>query len=157
MRLSFGKFKGYSLERVLLTEPSYTFWMLNVENPDRYFKSIRNEIYRLIGIFDQKPMLEKCEDCGQMSTRLSITRGGHEVFYWCDDCRPRSLEFCGEKIDVVQNLMSALCLEIRSPRHYFESNTPLLALAFGKGLTNPLTDRRLEAFFAGNLGSVFMR
>jgi hypothetical protein len=157
MRLSFGKFNGFLLERILLTEPSYTFWLLNVEKPDRYLKTLRNTIHRLIGIFDQKPILKKCQECGQPATRLSITARGYELLYWCDDCRPRSLEYYGEKLDVVQSLMSALCLEIRSPKGYFESNTPLLALAYSKGLPNPLTDRALEAFFLGIFGSFFMR
>lgn len=149
MRIAFGKHRGALLERILLTDPGYIEWMLNVQKRDRKFQELCQEACRLVNLFDRKPLQKECcnDGCGKQATRLSITDGGYELNYWCDECRPRSVKNYGEAVDVVHNYLSALYLEMKHPVEYFQLGTPLLALAYAKGFKMSPRDLGLEAFY----------
>ena len=138
MRIAFGKHRGALLEKILLTDPGYIEWMLNVQKRDRKFQELCQEACHLVHLFDRKPLQKECcnEGCGKQATRLSITDGGYELNYWCDECRPRSVKNYGEAVDVVHNYLSALYLEMKHPTGYFQLGTPASRFSLRKRIQN---------------------
>jgi hypothetical protein len=147
MKITFGKYKGRLLEEIILVDPRYIGWMLDVEKPDWKLRHLIEEVSRLAGIFDQKPMIHNCAECGKPATKLSIAEKGYEIRYWCDSCTPKALGGYGMKVDVVRDYVSALNLELDSPAEYFQPDPPLHALAYAKGLRKRASEGELEAFY----------
>ena len=137
------------LERILLTKPDYIRWILTVSEPDWKLQHLREEVRRLAIIFDRKPLLCKCRGigCGKPCTRLSIPDHGYSIHYFCDDCPPEVIIDYAVELEFVYDFVSAVNLENKHREGYFGPDSPLLSLAYAKGLKKTLYDSDLEAFF----------
>lgn len=60
MKRGFGKHSDKSIEVLLLKDPDYVFWMLDLEDSAGSMARACAEASRLIAIFDEKPMLGTC-------------------------------------------------------------------------------------------------
>jgi len=90
MRIDFGKHKDEIVEYVMLHDPSYIKWVLDQAKPSKKLADLKNEIVRLMDIFDWKPILSRCtgHNCNRNATRAAVYQ--HDIIpsWWCDLCSP---------------------------------------------------------------------
>lgn len=91
MKLTFGKYKGMSVETIVLKHPDYAMWLLSKTDAGEPLAHIRKEVACLIRIFDSKPFVCRCYRCHKTATRFSLAHPSPSVYWWCDECSPRSM------------------------------------------------------------------
>lgn len=92
MIIDFGNCQnGKSVEMVMLKAPWYVRWVLDQEKPYGKLLVVRNEMTRLMDVFDAKPILRKCTtpECERVVTRASGYKDNVAILrWWCDECDP---------------------------------------------------------------------
>jgi hypothetical protein len=92
MIINFGKeHKGKSVIEVMMKHPEYVNWVLRQTNVEEPLKTVRNEMLRLIGIFNSKPFTKKCfgNNCGKTAIRCTSYKDDIQgLYWWCDNCDP---------------------------------------------------------------------
>ena len=75
MRIPAGKHTGASTQLILLKEPSWVGWLMSMPR-NGPMEGVRDDVERLIGVFDRKPLLKRCQGrgCENMATRCSVYR-----------------------------------------------------------------------------------
>jgi hypothetical protein len=144
MRFTVGEHTGRSVETVVLKEPDYVMWMLNkdVQGPLAY---IKNEVRRLIEIFDSKPFTCPCR-CGKTATRFSLAPPSPLLYWWCDECDPYSSGY-DKLLTVGQAYREAM---VYAKLHHLPKDQTkglIRRLAEAKGLPKRVTEEQAEEFF----------
>jgi hypothetical protein len=90
MTLTFGKHRGKTVEEVMIEEPGYIAWALNVVGATGKLQAARGEMIRLVRLFDEAPLLVSCrrEGCQNRATRFSVYLGSPQPWSFCDQCEP---------------------------------------------------------------------
>src|ERR1035437_4776817 len=91
MTFTFGKHYGESVEFVVLADPSYIGWLLREPYPKRQMRVVKEEVQRLLTLFDAKPFTYKCsgDDCICPATRVWFSRRRAQApEWWCEACDP---------------------------------------------------------------------
>ena len=147
MYMSTGKYDGVSIEKIVLTDPSYIIWLIGTSAKSREMAIAQTEAIRLIAAFDARPIQAKCHDCKGTATRLTGYDGSSISLYpWCEACDPRGST--GKATTVIRTYKQAL-------RHNDFGGTGtkagqkriIGAMANLKGLSRPMTEANLMAFF----------
>ena len=103
----------------------------------------------LIGIFDDKPFVKKCNGkyCNNLATRACAYIGGFPLTYWCEQCDPYSAGAMRGKLleirtydDAVSYATSYLSTRTATPKF-------IKKFAQAKGLPARIGKRVLESFF----------
>jgi uncharacterized protein (DUF3820 family) len=151
MYVTFGKHSGKSAEMLVLKHPDYVLWVLRVEFPTAHLLQVRQELMRLIKIFNLKPIVVPCrgEGCEETATRGSVCRGAVWPSFWCDGCDPyqlgassgklRIVRFFGDAIDHVNTCCGARKEALR---------ILIKELARARGLPTRVGEQQAEQFFA---------
>ena len=111
MIITIGKYKGKSVSEVVLKHPQYVQWVLEQTDATGQLKTIRNEMIRLISIFDSKTFTKKCrtENCDQPATRCSVYGEDYiGLYWWCDKCDPYQLLYQPSKIHIISKYQDVI-------------------------------------------------
>ena len=84
------KHKDILVAKVVLKACQYFIWMRHkgATNSREYM-----EYLKLFEILDKKPLLKKCNSCGNTATSFGIFRNKVIAYYLCDDCKVDYLGF----------------------------------------------------------------
>lgn len=147
MLINFGEHKGKTAEEVLIKEPLYVQYAL-YKAATGPLLSLKNELLRLIKIFDNKPFTVTCKTCEKLATRGSAyRRNPNPVFFWCDDCDMTSWGAVRSKLTEIKTYQGALFHLATDDANKKEYRDLIKNLAIGKGLPNRITQKALMEFF----------
>src|SRR4051794_25097733 len=79
-----GKRAGETTEELFLKQPDFAEAMMR-NLPQSW---LAKEFAGLEATFDQKPILEKCRQCGERATRAFATHGSTDLAFRCGGCEP---------------------------------------------------------------------
>ena len=111
MNISTGKHRGKSLKTLLVNEPSYFWWLLELDNPYGEFCELQPYAKALIEQFDQLPFVAACHgrDCTTLATRCSVYRDNFQSLqWWCDVCSPYGHGAAHGTLGIVATYMDAV-------------------------------------------------
>jgi hypothetical protein len=151
MRLCFGKHRGEALEVVFLRDPEYVRWILRLEcRTTEWMTWARQESFRLVGIFDSKPLLRSCEGhgCTNPATRGGVVLGSVAPRWYCDDCDLYRLAGEPGRVRVLRSFQDAVNHVYYScpcPESSLKALVRVMALA--KGFPDQAGEREAVAFF----------
>ncbi len=150
MRIDFGIHNGKSVELVVLKDPGYVKWVLEETRPSRGLLLLREEISRLLKIFDEKPILARCNGrgCNNKATRVSVYRRSVDPSWWCDNCFPSQQSAFEDKprmISTYKDALNHVAYSCRGKQSDYE--TLIYALAQAKGLISNVDEANTQEFF----------
>lgn len=149
MKIQHGKHTGNSVELVMLKDPNYIEWILNEPNPNGWLITVKQEILRLIDLFDRKPFLKKCTGCKErVAIRASLCDDNPIPWWWCNECEPDLIETLKGRIDIVITYTQTL----NHIRNYCggrkgDLNYLIHLLAEAKGLPKRIGEKQARSFF----------
>ena len=76
MIINFGPHKGHLAERVFFDDPRYVISVIMSKDCTGPMGDLRKTFESYIKIFDEKPFVCKCQDCGKGAIFLSYPHGG---------------------------------------------------------------------------------
>ncbi|NNJ24347.1 hypothetical protein [Alienimonas chondri] len=151
MKITFGKYDGKTLEQILLTDPAYVRQILSVSDPDDDLKAVIAEAWRMIELFEAKPLTGMCYkiNCGKAATRIFLYIGSPALTFWCDKCDPYSRGATQGKLREVKEYLDVEDYVAR----YFKGRKSDLQVIFravleAKEGPKPVTERAAKAFFS---------
>ena len=152
MIISFGKYRGKSVEWLVLNRPDYVKWVLEEPTrPGSALASAKAEALRLISIFDAKPILKPCtRKCLIPASRFTGYQGNPWCYYaWCETCDPYRLSgTVGWKLTIVRTYKDVLnFIERRCDGRRGEYRLAINAIAMAKGFPDRSSPARLKEFF----------
>jgi hypothetical protein len=150
--IKFGKYRGKSVESLLLTEPDYAAWICRVDNPTAELLRIRLEIKRLVERFDLKRIVMRCQnpECREFATRCSVYYRAVRPKWWCDKCDPYLAGATPGKLEIIRSYWEVVwyvnaCCDDRK----MAMRRLVKELARAKGLPTRAGDAQAIAFFRG--------
>ena len=149
MIINFGKYAGKSVEFLVLKAPDYVKWVLNSDGITGPLLSVKEEMCKLIEIFDRKPFLRKCTGCKErIAVRASFCDDNPVPWYWCSECEPDPIETRKGRIHFVVTYTQAL----DHIRNYCggrkgDLNYLIHFLAEAKGLPKRVGEKQARLFF----------
>lgn len=90
MKLSFGKYKGKCMERLMLTDSGYVEWMINAPNPTGPLKEALDHLNGRVRQIDAAPWKSQCfgHGCTSKAELLAIWDGTLSFQPHCTACSP---------------------------------------------------------------------
>jgi len=155
MIIKFGKqHVGKSVESVILKDPIYVKWVLSQADASGPLLPIRDEMIRLLAIFNERPFITKCSgpNCDRIATRASLYKDNPVPKWWCDECDPFILADLNPFVNRVQTVVTyeevlahvaALCRGRKAGYKYV-----IRAFAQAKGLPRRLGEKQVQGFFS---------
>jgi hypothetical protein len=144
--VKFGKFKGETVEVLVLREPDYLRWTFLQPDPSKKLLSLISQAKRLIKKFDSKPFLVRCEGkgCSNTATFCSVQLEDiTKINWWCDDCDPYQKGAAKGTLLGIRNYEKAFTLAKGRPLEYL-----INAIAKAKGLQEPVGREQADDFFS---------
>lgn len=143
-----GKYKGKSMEELVVKEPAYIHWLLG-QSPTGPLLAMKNEAKRLIQKFDAKPHVVKCfNQCGRPVARLSVYGDNIAPMWWCATCDPYGQGANEGKLQIFHSYMAALRhVEFFCSGRTTDYRSLIKDMAKAKGLTRA-GPAQLAALFA---------
>lgn len=152
MDITFGKYKGQSLEMLLLKHPDYIHWMLSQEDAYGAMKQAQDAAGTSIEIFDHKPFTVGChhQGCTHQVTRCSVYLGDiSDPYWWCDDHEPHESGANPYKLHTISTYMQALnYVQTFSTRRVSDYKSIIKDMAQAKGLPNRVGEKQAKEFFS---------
>lgn len=154
MIINFGKKHiGKSVEFLVLKEPSYVKWTLDSDDITGPLLSVKNEMLRLIEIFDRKVIIKKCagHNCDKGATRTSLYKDNTSLMWWCDDCGPDPILILNGRIHLISSYREALFhVERYCGGRKSDYQALIRDLAQAKGLPLRAGEKQARSFFFKN-------
>ncbi len=150
MRFDLGRHNEETVEYVMLADPCYIKLVLDKARPPRRLAGIKNEIIRLMGIFDMKPILAKCagSNCKRNATRACLCGSSLVASWWCDQCYPVQVSSAEGKLKMISTYRKALNYVARYTGNGESDYRQLIQdLARAKGLGNEVDKDAAQEFF----------
>jgi len=149
MNIEIGKYKGESVETVVLKHPDYVIWVLSIPSPTGQLAEMKIEMERLIEVFDRKPFKKRCSDenCGKPATRFTIHGRFLAPFFWCDGCDPYRSGAVDGKLSEIRTYREALKFCDIPDEHKINHQVMITKIARAKGLPDRARKEAVEAFF----------
>ncbi|NJL91944.1 MAG: hypothetical protein HC916_20815 [Coleofasciculaceae cyanobacterium SM2_1_6] len=151
MQIEIGQHKGKTIMTLVLKEPSYIQWILEQSNATGDLLKIRNEVGRLLEIFDSKPILSKC--CGRQCKNKSVKFTGYVgnpflIYEWCDECDPYDAGASFGRLVEMNNYQQALnYVEFYCGGSKKSCKEVIRHMALAKGLPKISRKAEVEKFF----------
>jgi len=147
------KHKGESVAEVLIKDASYVKYVLSVTETEGLMTSIRDEMIRLINIFNSKPFLQNCwgdnHKCGEVATGATAYKEDYiGLYWWCNDCDPyQSGASMGtlHAITSYEDVLKYVYMVLNNNGK--DSEALIKRLAQEKGLPKRLSKGGIEKFF----------
>jgi hypothetical protein len=150
MIIQHGKHTDKSVELVMLKDPSYIEWILNEPNPNGWLITVKQEILRLINIFDRKPFIRKCIGCKErVAIRASLCDDNPIPWWWCNECEPNLNEILKGRIHMVITYTQALNhIQNYCGGRKGDLDFLIRTLAEAKGLPKRVGEKQARSFFS---------
>lgn len=145
---NFGKHQGRFVEELILKEPEYIRWILDIANPRGSMLEVVEAAVRLIGLFDAKPLIKPCRGagCGKPATRCVVYGQTLSLSFWCNDCDPYSLGAARGMLRSFPGYRDA-CMQPWGTGNPKELKTLIRDVARAKGLPDRVGQSEAIAFF----------
>jgi hypothetical protein len=150
MIITFGEYRGRSVEWLVLKRPDYVKWILDQPAPTWPLAGVKSEALRLISIFDAKPILKPCNGCSRTAIRFTGYQGNPWCYYaWCETCDPYHLSGAVEwKLTVIRTYKDALnFIKQRCDGRRGEYRLAINTIVILKGFPERSSPARLKEFF----------
>jgi len=145
MELFIRKYRGLSVEKFILIDPTYAMWIFKKSSASGELIPIRKEVKRLIKIFDSKPFTGSCYECGKKATRFSLSAPSSSPYWWCDKCNPYNI--LGDDNMSVGKTYRKLAQYARRYLEREDASRLIRKIAKAKGLPKDATIEQIGEFF----------
>lgn len=150
MKITFGKHKGKTVERLVLQEPGYINWLLRQEALGK-MSEVQLHAQNLVSMFDMKQITATCSasGCNRPAVLCTVYSGNvHQIQWWCDQCNPCQLGASASKVQIVRTYKDAeLHVDGYCRRRKSALQTLVKEIAEAKGLPGRVTEKAADAFF----------
>lgn len=154
MIIPFGKYRGKSVEWLVLKAPDYLKWVLEQAAPTGPLAAVKSQALRLISLFDAKPILKPCSgsNCSKTAIRFSAYQGvPFGMYAWCETCDSYRLGAAPWKLTDIKTYSDALKFvrqhcDGRGPEYRAAIDT----IARAKGFPDRSSEPRIHKFFHGD-------
>jgi hypothetical protein len=148
MLITFGKHNRKSTELVILKVPDYVKWVLDNREPSGPLLAVQKDFIRLIGIFDSKPLQNKCFKCKEPATKFSFYQGNIDPYYWCDKCDPYFQGAMPGKLSIVTSYRQALNFVVSTCQGRESDFKDIIRnISVAKGLQGKISEKLAQSFF----------
>jgi hypothetical protein len=149
MIITFGKFRGRSVEWLVLNAPGYVKWVINQPAPAGPLIPLKSELLRLIDMFDAKRILEPCINCKSTAFRFTGYQGvSYELYPWCETCDCYNTGAASWKLTVIKTYRDALkFIEWHCRGRPSAYQAIIRAIAESKGFPERSSEVRIQKFF----------
>jgi len=101
MKITIGKYKGKSVEYLMINQPDYIKWILEQHDVSGELATIQKHISQLIRKFDKKPFKgQSCSsnECNKSATKFTINKQNLDPYWWCDACEPKYPDISSDQL-----------------------------------------------------------
>ena len=144
------KHKGRSVEMVIIKDPQYVKWVLETTNVSGPLLSVREEMIRLLNVFDGKVLTKKCQglDCNNVATGASVYKDNPNPMWWCNECDPYEHGALPGRLQIIETYVDAL----NHVRNYCKGRKSdyrdlIRSIAMAKGLGKRVGQEQAQEFF----------
>jgi hypothetical protein len=145
--ITFGKYRGIYLPRLMITKPYYIIWLF--ENSAAICNLHSLKIF--IRLFNERPFVNRsCSHCGIRATRLSLYMHDPSlrILWWCGQCDSSSSGGDSGRLKVIHSYKDVVCNAKDWCGAPNQNCSRLIREMFNaKGIDGNLTDKKLRAFF----------
>jgi hypothetical protein len=147
------KHKGSSVVDIMLEDPGYVNWLMQETDATGQLRVVRNEMLRLIGIFNSKPFIQKCwgnnHNCGKTATRCTAYKEDYQgLYWWCDSCNPYQNEARSGKLHIISTYRDVLEYVYMVLNNRSQDSAALIKkIAHEKGLPKRAKKGDIDKFF----------
>jgi hypothetical protein len=149
MIITFGEYRGRSVEWLVLKRPDYVKWILDQPTPTWPLAGVKSEVLRLISIFDAKAILKPCIGCSRTAIRFTGYKGNSYMLYeWCDTCDPYQDGAAPWKLTFIKTYTDALkFIKQHCDGRGSEYRLAINTIAVAKGFPDRSSPARIRKFF----------
>lgn len=149
MIIPIGKYRGKSVEWLILNAPNYVKWILDQPAPAGPLIPLKAELLRRIEIFDAKRILEPCRNCSSTAFRFTGYQDvSYELYSWCETCDCYNTGAASWKLTVIKTYRDALkFIERRCGGRPSAYRAIIKAIAKAKGFPERSSEARIQKFF----------
>ena len=111
MMIEFGKYRGMSVELLMLRDPGYANWICSQPGNVGKLAEARAQARKLARHFDRKPFVVECcgGNCKNIATRFSVFKDASlDPVWWCSECTPYSLGASPGRLAVLSRFVPAI-------------------------------------------------
>jgi hypothetical protein len=150
MLVGFGKHLDRSVAWLVLKDPDYVRWALGEADPGHRMLQLQREVRNLIGIFNAKPFVRRCQgtECGNVAAGATAYRNSVDLMFWCTACDPYQKGASAGKLQRIMYYQDVLFLgrtHCGGRKDVCERLVRQMAQA--KGLPERVGEAEAEAFF----------
>jgi hypothetical protein len=149
MIITFGEYRGRSVEWLVLKRPDYVKWILDQPTPTWPLAGVKSEVLRLIPIFDAKPILKTCSEHYTLPLSGFTTWKGnpHNLCAVCDLCDPSQQGPVPEELKVIRTYKDALDFIRSGDARRCDYRLAINTIARAKGFPERSSPARIRKFF----------
>ena len=147
-KIPFGQFKNKTVKSLIMKELDYIAWILRQESPSGPLVALKDEIIRLIKIFDSKPLQRVCCVCSAEAKYCAVAQKSViDPIWYCNECDPFDNVLIESDLDYIKSYRDAIehCKGYRVDKK--SALMFIRAIAKAKGLGKRLTEKELDKFF----------
>jgi hypothetical protein len=152
MTITFGKYRGKSVEWLVLKAPDYLKWILEQPDSTCNLASVKTEALRLISLFDAKQITKPClgSNCSKAAIQFTAYQGNPYLIYaWCDTCDPYQQGASPGKLTFIKTYRDALNYVKRDGGgRSSDYKGAIKKIAMAKGLPARSSEAQMKEFFA---------
>jgi hypothetical protein len=94
-KITFGKYKGKTIKSLIMNKPVYTGWILSQQDPGGPLAVAKDEVIRLVTIFDSKTIHPNCYLCSAEAKYCVVApKSVFNPIWHCDECDPYDNMIC---------------------------------------------------------------
>jgi len=150
MKVTFGKYKGKTVEYLMINQPDYIKWILTEHEPSGDLATIQNHVLKLIRKFDKKPFIGKScssSNCNNTATRFTINKENLTAYWWCDSCEPKHTDIPNDQLQSPIGYKSAIKhIDLYCNESISAYKTIIQMIATAKGLSS-ISELKMIMFF----------
>jgi len=147
-KITFGKYKGKTVKSLMMKQPVYIGWILSQKDLSGPLAVLKDEVIRLIKIFDSKPIQRYCKICDAEAKYCGVSqRSVFNPYWYCDECDPYAKDIIKTELEFIRSYREAID---HCERYSVNKKSALIfikAIATAKGLGKRLGKKELDEFF----------
>jgi len=150
MKITFGKYKGKTVEYLMINQPDYIKWILIEHEPSGDLATTQKQVSKLIRKFDKKPFIGKScssSNCNNSATKFTICKSNLNPHWWCNSCEPIHADITSEQLQSPVGYKSAIKhIDLYCNENISAYKTVIQMIAEAKGLSS-ITELKMIMFF----------
>ena len=123
-------------------------WILEKTDSAGPLVYVRNEVIRLLSIFNNKKFIKECVGCGNVATYCTVYGNTvHNPHWFCDECDPYRLGAAQGRLNVLRTYEDSLEHVKFWCDEKYNYKSIIRSMAEAKGLIGSVTKSRAQVFF----------